>query len=202
MRLLGLAVAALALVAGCGYGGVVPAAEAPPVNGDPIPAPVVEQVAVPVSLSIPALGVTDDIVPVGLCEKKSPPRCETGTGEMELPPVSQVGYYTLAPKPGEVGRSVIAGHVDWAGTPGALKHLGNLKPGDRFTVTGEDGAELTFAVYKVQAKLKKAEYQQVTVPLIFTPTVNREVALITCSGTVSAGAYSDNTVALARLVTT
>src|SRR4051812_40623574 len=101
MRLLGLAVAALALVAGCGYGGVVPAAEAPPVNGDPIPAPVVEQVAVPVSLSIPALGVTDDIVPVGLCEKKALPQC-AAAGEMELPDVTRTGWYQYAPKPGAV----------------------------------------------------------------------------------------------------
>lgn len=200
MRLLGLAVAALALVAGCGYGGV-PAAEAPAVNGDPVtaPEPVSVAVAEPVSLTIPALNVTDDIVPVGLCAKKAPPRCDEANA-LELPDVSQVGYYNLAPKPGEVGRAVIAGHVDWLGTPGAFKHLGNLKPGDRFTVKDADGAELTFAVYKVQAGLKKTRYQTDTVPLIFSPTQNREAALITCSGSVSNGQYGDNTVALARLV--
>lgn len=201
MRLLGLAVAALALVAGCGYGGV-PAAEAPPVNGDTVQ--VVQPaaaVAAPVSLTIPALKVSDDIVPVGLCAKKAPPRCDE-VNALELPDISQVGYYKLAPKPGEVGRAVIAGHVDWLGTPGAFKHLGDLKPGDTFTVKGEDGTELTFAVYKVQAKLKKTEYAKVTVPLLFSPTTDREVGLITCSGSVSGGQYSDNTIALARLVTT
>jgi LPXTG-site transpeptidase (sortase) family protein len=199
VRLLGPAVAALVLAAGCGYGGV-PAAEAPPVNGDPITAVDTVEVATPVSLTIPALKVTDDVVPVGLCAKKDPPRCDEANA-LELPDVSQVGWYDLAPRPGDVGRAVIAGHVDWLGSPGAFKHLGNLKPGDTFTVKGDNGTELTFAVYKVQPKLKKTEYATVTVPLVFSPTTDREAALITCSGTVSGGQYSDNTVVLARLVT-
>lgn len=202
MTRLGWLLVGLLLVASCGYGGV-PAAEAPPVSGDLASAvtPVSSEVAEPVSMTIPALNVTDGIVPVGLCDKKAPPRCETGTGEMELPDVSEIGWYRLAPKPGDVGRAVLASHVDYSGTPGAFKHLGNLKPGDRFTVAGSDGVELTFAVYKVQPKLKKSEYAQVTVPLVFGPTMDHEVALITCSGQPASGQYPDNTVVLARLVT-
>lgn len=194
--------AGLLLVASCGYGGV-PAAEAPPVNGDQLPAvvaPVSSEVAEPVSMTIPALKVTDDIVPVGLCATKDPPRCETGTGEMELPNVSELGYYKLAPKPGEAGRAVILGHVDYEKKPGAFKHLGSLKPGDRFTVTDADGNDLIFEVYKVATGLKKSRYATDTVPLLFSPTDNHEVGLITCSGAVSDGEYSDNTVVLARLV--
>lgn len=184
---LGWVLAGLVLVASCGTVQMMPAAEAPAVNGDPVPAAVV---ATPVALTIPALGVTDDIVPVGL----------EPNNEMELPPVTQVGWYKLAPKPGEVGRAVIAGHVDWHGTPGAFKHLGTLTSGDTVIVRGADGVKLTFSVYMVQPKLKKIEYKTVTAPLIFKPTSYREIALVTCSGTVKAGEYSDNTVAIARLV--
>lgn len=196
MRRLLIAVAVLALTAGCGVQ-AVPAAEAPPVNGEPV---VSAQAAKPVSLSIPSLKVTDEVVPVGLCKKKAPPRCEKGIGEIELPDISETGWYDLAPKPGEVGRAVLLSHVDWQGTPGAFKHLGSLKVGDRVSVTGEDGAVLAFAVYSVRPKLKKVDYSKATVPLLFSPTNGRELGLITCSGEVAGGQYSDNTVVLARLV--
>lgn len=200
MRMLGLAVAALALVAGCGYGGV-PAAEAPPVNGDPVPgAPAVveqvAQVAAPVSLTIPALHVTDDIVPVGLCTKKAVPQC-AAAGEMELPDVSRTGWYQYAPKPGAVGRAIYASHVDWLGTPGAFKHLPDLKVGDTIRSLDADGVEVEFVVYDTH-QISKLKFATVTVPLLFGASTGREVALVTCSGVVKSGSYADNTVVRAR----
>lgn len=199
MRLLGLAVAVLALVAGCGYGGV-PAAEAPPVNGDPVPgASVVEQAAVvasPVSLTIPSLNVTDDIVPVGLCTKKALPQC-AAAGEMELPDVTHTGWYRYAPKPGSEGRAIYASHVDWLGTPGAFKHLPDLKIGDTVRSVDADGAEVEFVVYDTH-QIPKTKFATVTVPLLFGPSTGREVALVTCSGVVKSGNYADNTVVRAR----
>jgi hypothetical protein len=195
MRLLGLAVAALVLVAGCGYGGV-PAAEAPPVNGDPLPVPAAAQVAEPASLTIPALGVTDNIVPVGLCTKKAPPRCEA-VGEMELPDVTETGWYREAPKPGGAGRAIYASHVDWKGTPGAFKHLPNLKPGDIIRSVDAAGAEVEFIVYDTR-QIPKTQFNAVTVPLLFGASTGREVALVTCSGVVTAGNYADNTIVRAR----
>jgi sortase (surface protein transpeptidase) len=193
VRKIGLALAGLLLLTGCGTSQVMPAAEAPPVNG----APVAEQVAEPVSVTIPALDVTDEVVPVGLCEVKAPPRCESGTGEMELPDVSETGWYRYAPKPGEVGRSVFASHVDWEGTPGAFKHLPQVKVGDRITTLDADGVQVEFVVYDTH-QVKKAKYRAVTVPLLFGPSQGRELALVTCSGTVVGGNYTDNTIVRAR----
>lgn len=197
MRRLMLAVAVLALMAGCGYGGV-PASEAPPVNGDPLPgAPVaVEQVAAPVSLTIPALHVTDDIVPVGLCTKKALPQC-AAAGEMELPDVSRTGWYQYAPKPGEPGMSILASHVDWLGTPGAFKHLPDMKVGDTVTTRDASGAEVTFTVY-LSRKVLKSDYAKVTVPLLFGKSTGRSIGLVTCTGVVHSGSYDSNWVVLAR----
>jgi len=192
MRRLLIAVAGLALTAGCGMQ-AVPAAEAPPVNGDPV----VAAVAAPVSLSIPALNVTDKVVPVGICDHKAPPRCEKGVGEMELPDISETGWYKLAPKPGELGRAVLLSHVDWKGTPGAFKHLPNLKPGDTVTTRDADGAEVKFVVYDTQ-QILKVDFQKKTVPLLFGTATGREVALVTCSGTVTDGNYDKNTIVRAR----
>lgn len=196
MRPLLIAVAGIALIAGCGIQ-VVPAAEAPPVNGDPV---VSAQVAEPVSLTIPALGVTDEVVPVGICDKKVPPRCEKGIGEMELPDISETGWYKLAPKPGEPGRAVLLSHVDWEGTPGAFKHLPNLKLGDTFTTRDAAGGETKFVVYDTQ-QILKVDFQKTTVPLLFGKSTGEEAALVTCSGTVRDGNYDKNTVVRARAVT-
>lgn len=187
-----LVLAGLLLVASCGYGGV-PAAEAPPVNGDPV----VVSVAEPVSVTITSLDVTDEVVPVGLCTVKAPPGCPNGRGEMELPDVSETGWYELGPKPGAVGRAVLASHVDWEGTPGAFKHLPQVKPGDVVRTIDADGVEVEFVVYDTH-QIDKDDYQAQTVPLLFGGSQGRELALVTCSGDVEAGSYTDNTIVRAR----
>lgn len=193
MRRAGLALAGLVLVAGCGA--TTPAEPTPPLA--PPAAPVI---TAPVSVTIPALDVTDDVVPVGLCKTRNPPGCPTGTGEMELPDVHETGFYELGPKPGEQGRAVLASHVDWEGVPGAFKHLPRVKVGDTVTTKAADGRETTFVVY-ASREIKKADYANVTVPLVFGPTTDRELAVVTCAGTVSNGSYDSNWVLLARLVT-
>lgn len=184
MRGLVVGLVGLLLVAGCSSTQTMPAAEAPPVNGTPAAV----SVADPVRVTIPRLAVIDEIVPVGLEQN----------GEMELPDVSEVGWYRFAPKPGEPGRAVLAGHVDWDGVDGAFKHLGDLRAGDELTITDASGASRVFAVYDVQ-QIPKADYQARTVPLVFGATGEREIALVTCSGRVVQHDYLDNTVVSARL---
>jgi len=94
MRRLALALSGLVLLAGCGMQ-VMPAAEAPPVNGDPITAEVVP--AVPVSIAIPKLGVVDDMVAVKV----------QSDGAMEVPPVDKTGWWSDAVHPGELGVAVV-----------------------------------------------------------------------------------------------
>lgn len=188
MRRLGVAVAGLFLLAGCGGGyQVMPAAEAPPVNGEPI---VEAAVAAPVSVSIPALGVADEVVPVGL----------EPDGELEVPDVSEVGYYDGLPKPGEngPGPALLAGHVNYKGKVGSFARIGALKVGDLVVVVDADKVEHRFQVYAVREFLK-ADYAKV-MPGLLADTEQPELRLVTCSGDVVNHNYLSNTVASARLV--
>lgn len=186
MRRLGMVAAGLFLLAGCGGYQVMPAAEAPPVNGEPI----VEQVAAPVSVSIPALNVTDEVVPVGL----------EPNGELEVPDVSEVGYYNGLPKPGEngPGPALLAGHVNYKGKAGSFARIGTLKTGDLVVVVDADKVEHRFQVYAVRQFLK-ADYAKV-MPGLLADTAQPELRLVTCSGELDGHNYLSNTTVSARLV--
>lgn len=197
MRWVALVVTGVALLAGCGYGGV-PAAEAPAVNGDRVPTPVVS-VGVPATVSIPALDITDDIVPVGLCPKVVLPQC-TSVGGLEVPDVTKVGYYTGLPKPGEdgAGPALLAGHINYGGEVGDFAKIGQLSRGDRVVVTDVAGVTYQFEVYAV-VSFPKVEYEQRSRKLLGDTGV-AEVRLVTCSGKIVGHSYLDNTVVSARLV--
>lgn len=181
MKALLVTVLAGLLLASCG---------APPVMTalPQVTQPAASPVAAPVSVSIPKLGVTDEVVPVGLA----------ADGEMEVPEVDETGWYEHSPMPGMVGPSVLAGHVNWDGTPGALGRIGELAPGDQVTVTDSTGTQRTFAVYGV-VEIPKADYKARTVPLVFGHRTTADLELVTCSGTVHDHEYSDNTIVSARL---
>lgn len=182
------AVAGLAL-AGCGAPALdLPVTAAPSVVVT-TKAPVT--VGVPVSISIPSQGVTDEVVPVGLAPD----------GSMEVPDVHESGWWTLGPKPGERGAAVVIGHVDFAGVPGALGRIGQLHPGDLVIVKDASGVERTFATDSV-TQIPKNQYAARTVPLVFGPVPDVELRIVTCSGTVVDHSYLDNTVLSAHLVTT
>lgn len=191
IRKLALGAALLALAAGCAAPTSLPAAQVQPVTATALP------IADPVSIKIPSLRIADELVPVGLCAEVVKLTCPDGKGEMELPPVTETGWYRLGPRPGEPGRAVIAGHVNYEGTPGALGHLPAMKVGDLVTTTAADGTQTSFTVY-ASRQIPKARYAAETVPLVFTPTGARELALITCSGKVVNHEYLDNTIVLLR----
>jgi sortase (surface protein transpeptidase) len=191
VKRLALLLAGMALVAGCS----APSAPAPAV--EPVPAAPTSEapVEVPVRVDIPALHVTDDLVPVGMNA------LENG----ELLPVDSVGWYELSPRPGEPGRAVLAGHINWRERPGAplipgaFAHLPQVKVGDLVTTAAADGTTTTFRVYLTK-QVKKASYTDVTVPMVFGPSTGAELALVTCSGAVIGHSYDSNTVVLARAI--
>jgi sortase (surface protein transpeptidase) len=193
-RLLIAAGVSLALTAACGAptlddtspSGVVQGASA---NVQIAVAPRATPVGEPTSITIPALGVTDEVVPVGLA----------ADGSMQVPDVHESGWYRLGVKPGEPGPAVIVGHVNYGGTPGALGRIGELKPGALITVKDTAGVERTFAV-DVVTVVPKAQYASRTAPLVFGPVADPELRLVTCSGSVVDHNYLDNTVVSAHLV--
>jgi len=73
----------------------------------------------PVELTIPAIGVRTSLIKLGL----------QANGSLQVPPTTAVaGWYTGSPRPGAVGSSVIAGHVDSYAGPGVFYRLSTLKP--------------------------------------------------------------------------
>jgi sortase (surface protein transpeptidase) len=150
----------------------------------------VAQPALPVKLTVPALGVQDPIIHLGL----------QANGSLQVPPPTAkvVGWYTGSPRPGGVGGSVIAGHVDSYQGAGPFYWLRDLKPGDKVYVTRADGTIAVFSVTRVQ------EYPKAAFPtsVVYGPAPDAELRLITCGGTFDSttGHYLSNVIAYATLV--
>ena len=182
-----LAVAALvvaATVTGCS---VVP----PPAPGDS-PNPTVAPPAVaattlanPERIELPTLGASAALTEVGLDASR----------HMEIPPVEQVGLYSHGPRPGSIGPSILAGHVNYKGVDGAFARLTELKVDDPIVITGDAGQSLTYRVTEL-VDFPKAQFDFATV---YADTEAPELRLITCAGDVVDHHYTDNLVVKARL---
>lgn len=95
----------------------------------------------PVRVQIPALGMTSEIMHLGL----------ESDGSMEVPPGAYpVGWYDGSPAPGRLGPAVLAAHVDWEGQPGAFYGLRELRGGDTVVIDRADGTVVTFVVDRVE----------------------------------------------------
>ena len=143
-----------------------------PVPTGPIVAPpqsAAAQVARPVSLTIPLIGVKTNLITLGLA----------AGGSMQVPSSSTVaGWFTGSPRPGSVGSSIIVGHVDNDHAPGVFFRLPELKRGDDIYVKRADGTTAEFRVTEVQ------EYPKDHFPTdtVYGPTPDAELRLITCGG--------------------
>ncbi|MGP4075493.1 class F sortase [Halobacillus sp. K22] len=128
---------------------------------------------VPVRLTIPSIDVDAPVAPQGYTEQ----------GGMAVPnSVTEVGWFEPGTKPGAVGNSVIAGHVDGRNGPAIFYDLKDLEAGDSIYVEGKDGEKLTYTVQKVVAHpLDESPIRE-----LFGPTNEKALNLITCTG-----AYDD-----------
>jgi sortase (surface protein transpeptidase) len=148
-----------------------------------------ERVARPASLIIPAIGVRTRLIKLGV----------TPTGALQVPASTAVaGWYTFSPRPGAIGSSIIAGHIDSRLGPGIFYRLRLMKPGDRVYVRRTDRS---LAVFRVTAKhmYLKAHFPTSDV---YGPTPTPELRLITCGGTFdpAAGRYLSNVIIFATLI--
>jgi hypothetical protein len=192
MKRLALALTGLVLAAGCGVGGV-PAAEAPPVNGDPVPV-AAAGADIPVSITIPKLGVTDDIVPV----------TAQPSGAMEVPPVEHTGWWSQGPRPGDpgidgAGAAVVLSHVNFKHTPGAFARLSELRTGDAITVTDRSGTVHKFVV-KDRRTFEKDAFAE-NYDFMFADTGTDDLVAVTCGGALVGHSYDSNVVVRAAAVT-
>lgn len=145
----------------------------------------------PVGFSIPALDRQDDIIKTGLRDDNS----------LEVPPEHEgapASWYEGSPTPGEIGPSVLLGHVNsLADESGVFYDLESLAEGDTVTVDREDGSTAVFEVYKSEIYPKN----EFPTKAVYQPTDGAELRLITCDGfTESSGEFVENLVVYAELV--
>jgi hypothetical protein len=131
----------------------------------------------PVALQIPAIGVRTSLIRLGI----------TRQGTLQVPGSTSVaGWYTGSPRPGEIGSSIIAGHIDSYLGPGIFYRLRELHPGNQIYVRQADGRLAVFRVTEVH-QYPKAHFPTAAV---YGPVPDAELHLITCGGTFDYATHS------------
>lgn len=141
-------------------------------------------VAQPRTVSIPSIGASSSLVPLGL----------DADGGHEVPPVSQpgqAGWYAPGYEPGEAGPAIILGHVDGGGERGVFYDLKAVVVGDLVNVD-----EKTFLVYRVESAPK----DDFPADRVYDSFGEAEIRLITCGGAFSGESYVENVIVYARLL--
>jgi sortase (surface protein transpeptidase) len=148
--------------------------------------------SLPVSVKIPAIGVDSKLLYLGLNSDGTiqVPSLKTSAGE--------AAWYKYSATPGQIGSSVIEGHVDSIQGPAVFFRLGALRPGDIVDVTLADRITAIFRVTGVR------EYAKSRFPTkaIYGATDYAALRLITCGGTFdyATGHYLSSTVVFASLI--
>ena len=164
-------------------------------NAIPLPHILTLSRSLPISISIPAIGVTSKLMYVGLNKD----------GSIQVPPLNdppltnEAAWYKYSPTPGQLGPAVIEGHVDSASDgPSVFFRLGALKPGDLVDITLADHQVAVFKISGVRSYPK----DQFPTTLIYGGISYAGLRLITCGGSFdyATGHYESNIVAFASLV--
>jgi hypothetical protein len=164
-----------------------PLARAVPARRAPSPA----RSRPPVHLSIPAIGVSEPLLRLGLHADR--------TVEVPAPrDAAYPGWFRLGPTPGQVGSAVILGHVDSLTGPAVFYELRRLARGDRVDVRLEGGAVTHFEVREVATYRNRDFPAQKVYGSHGYPGLN----LVTCGGDYEKdhGGYQANVVAFTRQV--
>jgi LPXTG-site transpeptidase (sortase) family protein len=145
----------------------------------------------PVRLRIPAIKVNAPVSDVGL----------NADGTVQVPPLDNhnlAGWYKYGPTPGQVGPSVILGHVDSVTGISVFFYLKDLHKGDKVYVTLADGKVATFVVDGLQRVDKTA----FPTKAVYGTISYSGLRLITCGGTFdpTTGHYEDNIIVYAHLI--
>jgi sortase (surface protein transpeptidase) len=148
-----------------------------------------QDVAEPVRLRVPAIGLSTRVIPLRL----------DANGRLIAPTAfDRVGWNKAGPEPGEKGAAVIAGHVDSKTGPAVFYRLPQLRKGDRVHVDRADGSTVTFTVDRL------ARYPKSRIPNkeVYGPGRGggAQLRLITCGGTFdrTRGSYRDNVIVFAH----
>jgi hypothetical protein len=147
--------------------------------------------SVPVAVRIPAIGVNSKLLRLGL----------KADGTVQVPSIRTsaglAAWYKYSATPGQIGSSVIEGHVDSEQGPAVFFRLGALQRGDTIDVKLANGVTAVFRVTGVR------EYSKSRFPAkaIYGATDFAALRLITCGGAFdyATGHYLSSTVVFASL---
>jgi Sortase domain len=148
--------------------------------------------SMPVSVDIPAIGVNSRLLDLGV----------SSDGTIQVPSLyteaDEAAWYKYSATPGQIGASVIEGHVDSYRGPAVFFRLGALRPGDRVDVRLADGVTGVFRITSVRQYLKF----RFPAKAIYGATGYAALRLITCGGVFdyATGHYLSSTVVFASLV--
>lgn len=145
----------------------------------------------PVRVEVPSISATSSLIATGL----------RPDGSLEVPPVTapmQASWYDQSPTPGEVGPSVLLGHVNGNGEPGIFANLDRVVAGALVNVDRADGQRAVFKVSRVETFPKSS----FPTDLVYNDTPNSALRLITCGGDYDAANrnYLSNVIVYADLV--
>ncbi|WP_217635664.1 class F sortase [Curtobacterium sp. MMLR14_010] len=151
-------------------------------------APEARSTATPTRVTIPAIGVDASLEDLH----------RGAAGELDPPKGwDNAGWFSDGIVPGQVGPSVIAGHVDSPTSAAVFFRLDELVAGDEVHVAMTDGTSRTFTVDTTERASKSAFPTSDVYGTTPTPTLR----LITCDGTfdTATGHYTDNLIVFADL---
>jgi sortase (surface protein transpeptidase) len=135
---------------------------------------------IPVTITIPGIGVNAPVEQVGLDAK----------GNMDVPREPwNTAWYAPGPRPGQRGNAVIAGHIDFRGVGKVVfARMNEMKAGDVIYVTGDNGVKHRFIVTSVE--IFNASDGTAPLERIFGGSATANLNLISCIGEFNQGTAS------------
>lgn len=134
-------------------------------------APEQTNINLPLRLKISKLDIDAAIIPLGL----------TSEGAMAVPQnPAEVAWFSLGPRPGEIGSAVLAGHYGWQNNlPAVFDNLHKLQVGDKIMLEDEKGLNTTFVVRAI----KIYDKDDIATDIFSSNDEKAHLNLITCTGT-------------------
>ncbi|MET7366408.1 class F sortase [Streptomyces sp. NPDC005566] len=161
----------------------VSGASEPPNTPEPPNAPA------PAQISIPSIGVTSELMRLGL----------NGDGTVEVPPAEKgmtAGWYAGGAVPGEPGAAVVIGHNDTRFGRAVFHDLRKIAEGADITILNGLGEQAHFRVTGTETVSKSAFPSE----KVYGETGGRVLRLITCDGSFDAEGHPvDNLIVYATL---
>jgi hypothetical protein len=157
-----------------------------------VPAVALASTSPPVRVTIPAVGLSARLVPVGLNRAR----------QIDMPVPSVAGWYRPAlpmQNLGAAGPLVLTGHVDTYKGPAVFYRLTGVRRGDKVEVVRANGSRSSFIISRVTV-VRKTTFPS---NAVFNPTTKPAIRLITCTGffDVNTGHYVDSLIAWGKPAT-